>query len=50
VCPLFLAAVLLAYERDLMIPGVRLEFLLETNFLVAGAVAWLWTILGWGLL
>ncbi len=49
VCPLFLAAVLLAYERDLMIPGVRLEFLLETNFLVAGALAWLWTIIGSGL-
>ena len=44
--PLFLAAVLLAYERDLMIPGVRLEFLLETHFLVAGAAAWLWTALG----
>ena len=49
VCPLFLAAVLLAYERDLMIPGVRLEFLLETHFIVAGAVAWLWTIPGSGL-
>ena len=41
ICPLFLAGVLLAYERDLMIPGIRLEFLLETNFLVAGAAAFL---------
>jgi 4-hydroxy-3-methylbut-2-enyl diphosphate reductase len=46
VCPLFLAGVLLAYERDLMIPGIRLEFLLETLFLVAGAAALLGTIAG----
>ncbi len=42
ICPVFLAGVLLAYEKDLMIPGVRLEFLLETFFLVAGAAALLW--------
>jgi 4-hydroxy-3-methylbut-2-enyl diphosphate reductase len=46
VCPLFLAGVLLAYERDLMIPGIRLEFLLETLFLVAGAAALLGIIVG----
>ena len=45
ICPVFLAGVLLAYEKDLMIPGVRLEFLLETFFLVAGAAALLWSAL-----
>ncbi len=42
VCPLFIAAVLLVYERRLMIPGIRLEFLLETNFIVAGLVTLIW--------
>ena len=45
VCPLFLAAVLQVYERGLIIPGVRLEFLLESNFLLAGVVTLLWTFL-----
>ena len=43
ICPLFLAGVLLAYEKDLMIPGVRMEFLLETFFLIAGAATLLWS-------
>lgn len=45
-CPLFVAAVLLAYERSLMIPGIRLEFLLETNFILAGVVTLAWAGLG----
>ncbi|KPJ76363.1 MAG: hydroxymethylbutenyl pyrophosphate reductase [Deltaproteobacteria bacterium SG8_13] len=46
VCPMFLAGILLAYEKDVMIPGIRLEFLLESHFLVAGAAALLWTVTG----
>jgi 4-hydroxy-3-methylbut-2-enyl diphosphate reductase len=41
-CPLFIAGVLLAYERGVMIPGIRLEFLLETNFIIAGIITLVW--------
>jgi len=34
--------VLLAYERRVMIPGIRLEFLLETNFIVGGIITLVW--------
>jgi hypothetical protein len=34
--------VLLAYERGVMIPGIRLEFLLETNFIIAGIITLVW--------
>jgi len=42
VCPAFLFWVLLSYERSYMIPGTRMEFLVETHFLLAGAVTFLW--------
>jgi len=45
ICPVFIAAVLRVYERGLIIPGVRLEFLLESNFPLAGLVTLLWTFL-----
>lgn len=45
VCPVFIAAVLRVYERSLIIPGVRLEFLLESNFPLAGMLTLLWSIL-----
>jgi 4-hydroxy-3-methylbut-2-enyl diphosphate reductase len=41
-CPLFITGVLLAYERGVMIPGIRLEFLLETNFIIAGIITLAW--------
>lgn len=45
-CPLFIAGVLLAYERGIMIPGIRLEFLLETNFIIAGIITLAWAFFG----
>ena len=44
ICPLLISIIIFAYERALMFPGIRLEFLLETQFLVAGAIsfAWVW--------
>lgn len=42
-CPLFLFLVFAAYTRGRIHPGVRLEFLIETHFVVAGALALLWS-------
>jgi len=43
-CPAVMFAVLLAFERSLLLPGVRLEFLVESHLVLAGGLA-----LGWGL-
>ena len=44
ICPLLISIIIIMYERALMFPGIRLEFLLETQFLVAGIISfgWLW--------
>jgi 4-hydroxy-3-methylbut-2-enyl diphosphate reductase len=34
ICPLLISIIIIMYERTLMFPGIRLEFLLETQFLV----------------
>jgi hypothetical protein len=35
-----------AYEQGVLLPSVKLEFLVETNFVLAGAIAFLWSVLG----
>jgi (E)-4-hydroxy-3-methyl-but-2-enyl pyrophosphate reductase len=42
ICPLFLFFVLTVYEQDYMLPGTKLEFLVETHFVLAGLIALLW--------
>ena len=42
ICPLFLFFVLTVYEQDYMLPGTRIEFLVETHFVLAGVIALLW--------
>jgi hypothetical protein len=32
-----------ASEKKFMLPGIHFEFLVETHFLLAGVVAWLWS-------
>ena len=44
-CPVFIALIILAYERAQMFPGIRLEFLLETQFLLAGMITFVWVLL-----
>jgi 4-hydroxy-3-methylbut-2-enyl diphosphate reductase len=44
--PLLLLLLLSAYEQGILLPSVKLELLVETNFLLAGAIAFLWTLLG----
>jgi 4-hydroxy-3-methylbut-2-enyl diphosphate reductase len=41
-CPVFILVIILAYERALMFPGIRLEFLFETQFLLAGIITFAW--------
>ena len=45
VCPLLLLLVIVASERKTALPGVHFEFLVETHFLLAGAIAWAWSLM-----
>ncbi len=45
-CPIFFLLLLSAYERGVLLPSIKLEFLVETNFILAGAVAFLWSMFG----
>jgi len=42
VCPVYLALVLAAYRRGGMLPGSRLEFLVESHFVLAGVATFVW--------
>jgi len=46
-CPIFFLLLLSAYERGVLLPSIKLEFLVETNFILAGAVAFLWSMFDW---
>jgi 4-hydroxy-3-methylbut-2-enyl diphosphate reductase len=45
--PVLLLLLLSAYERGILLPSVNLELLVETNFLLAGVIAFLWTLFGY---
>ena len=42
-CPIFFLLLLSAYERGVLLPSIKLEFLVETNFILAGIAAFLWS-------
>jgi 4-hydroxy-3-methylbut-2-enyl diphosphate reductase len=42
--PVLLLLLLFAYEQGILLPSVKLELLVETNFLLAGAIALLWAL------
>jgi 4-hydroxy-3-methylbut-2-enyl diphosphate reductase len=44
-CPAFIFIVISAHERGYMLPGIRLEFLVESNFVMAGVIALIWSLL-----
>ena len=44
-CPIFFLLLLSAYERGVLLPSIKLEFLVETNFILAGFVAAMWSVL-----
>jgi 4-hydroxy-3-methylbut-2-enyl diphosphate reductase len=45
ICPVSLLIVLTAYEKGRMLPGNRLELLVETHFILAGVIALIWATL-----
>ncbi len=45
ICPAFLFLVLHIYENGHLIPGIRLEFLVESLFILAGSITLLWSVL-----
>jgi len=44
-CPAFVFIMLSAHERGYMLPGIRLEFLVESNFVMAGVMTLVWSLL-----
>jgi 4-hydroxy-3-methylbut-2-enyl diphosphate reductase len=42
--PITLLFLLSGYEQGVLMPSVKLEFLIETNFVLAGAIAFLWSV------
>ena len=44
ICPVLLFFILIAYERGYVLPGIRLEFFIETLFPLAGVVALVWSV------
>ena len=44
ICPAAIFFILRAYERGFILPSIKLEFLIETNFILAGALSLLWTL------
>jgi len=44
--PILLLLLLSAYEQGILLPSVKLELLVETNFLLAGVIAFLWSLIG----
>jgi (E)-4-hydroxy-3-methyl-but-2-enyl pyrophosphate reductase len=40
VCPLLMFLIIAASEKETMLPGIHFEFLVETQFLLAGILAW----------
>lgn len=44
-CPALIFIVLSAHQRGYMLPGIRLEFLTESNFVMAGVITFIWSLL-----
>jgi (E)-4-hydroxy-3-methyl-but-2-enyl pyrophosphate reductase len=44
ICPAFVFIMLSAHERGYMLPGIRLEFLVESNFVMAGVMTLVWSL------
>jgi 4-hydroxy-3-methylbut-2-enyl diphosphate reductase len=42
-CPIFILVVLSVFKKRVLLPGVKLEFLIETLFVMAGLITLLWS-------
>lgn len=45
ICPVIMLIVLRNYETGRLLPGIRLEFLVETVFILTGIITYLWAII-----
>ena len=45
ICPISMFIVLLFYEQSYMLPGTRLEFLVESHFVIAGVLTFIWAMI-----
>lgn len=43
--PLYLTAIIFIHEKEYMLPGFKLEFLVETNFIIAGLISFFWSVI-----
>jgi len=44
ICPLFFLTLIMLYEKGYLMPSLRLEFLVETHFLITGIISGIWVI------
>jgi 4-hydroxy-3-methylbut-2-enyl diphosphate reductase len=44
-CPAAMLAILFAWEKGFILPGIRLEFLVESHLVLAGLIALVWGLL-----
>ena len=44
ICPVFVFIIIAAHEKGHMLPGTRLEFLVETHFVLAGIITLIWSV------
>ena len=44
-CPILIMIVLNVHEQGYMLPGTRLEFLIESHFVLAGIITLIWSII-----
>lgn len=42
ICPVYLLALLILYEKGYLLPSLRLEFLVETHFILTGIITIIW--------
>ncbi|MDM8522454.1 4-hydroxy-3-methylbut-2-enyl diphosphate reductase [Desulfococcaceae bacterium HSG8] len=45
ICPIFLFIIILAHEQGYLLAGMRLEFLVETHFILAGMITICWSLI-----
>jgi (E)-4-hydroxy-3-methyl-but-2-enyl pyrophosphate reductase len=43
-CPVFFLMLLMLYEKGYLMPSLRMEFLVETHFLITGVITGIWVI------
>ena len=43
-CPILIYILIVAHQQGYMLPGIRLEFLVESLFVLAGIIAFLWSL------